>query len=80
MMTIYVIMKYFFCPKMSQHIKLACLSIEWYQHMEKTNSIAPLQKTPTITEPLHKVTLVYVTGSEKRGHLRAICTIEIQTK
>ena len=24
--------------------------------------------------------LVYVTGSEKRGHLRAICTIEIQTK
>ena len=23
---------------------------------------------------------IYVTGSEKRGHLRAICTIEIQTK
>ena len=27
-----------------------------------------------------RVIYIYVTGSEKRGHLRAICTIEIQTK
>ena len=56
--TKYKIMKNFFWPGMGKEIQNACQSCERCQKTAKKSSyVAPMQKTPTITEPFHKVAL-----------------------
>ena len=54
--TKYKIMKNFFWPGMGKEIQNACQSCERCQKTAKKSSyVAPMQKTPTITELFHKV-------------------------
>ena len=56
--TKYKIMKNFFWPGMAKDIKQACQSCERCQKTAKQSpSVAPMQATPTFTEPNHHVAL-----------------------
>ena len=54
----HIVMQNFFWPNMSKHIAVACKSCEPCQRMaKKTHKAAPMQVTPIITEPFHKIAL-----------------------
>ena len=56
--TKHIVMKNFFWPNMSKQIRDACQTCSWCQHTaKKTHPLASMQKTPTYTEPFHKVAL-----------------------